>query len=257
MLSMRSRFALILTVAGLLWLPAGSWAQDARAHEQAAATAPTQLPAGLAEVPDGQVVVSYHEGELTVRARNAALIDVLQAVCNQIGAVLDAPPEATEPVLAVLGPGPARGVLDALLGGSQFTYATAGSTDDPNALVRVVVLAKTKDADQQAQGIQPEPQAEVTSSRVSSTPSDSVVEESGAKQMAELLAQAKAEIDNSSAGGDASAQELKAQTDEFFELVEQQIKAEAAAEASNANSPQSKQPVGAAASNPAPGRRRR
>ena len=258
MLSMRSRFAFsfILTAAGLLWLPTGSPAQDVPAQQQAATTPPAQLPAALAEVPEGQVVVTYHEGELMVKARNAALIDVLQTVCNQVGAVLDAPPEATDQILTVLGPGPVRGVLDALVSGSQFNYATAGSPDDPNALARVVVFAKTKDADKQAQAIQPEPQAEVTLSQVSSTPTDSVVEESGAKQMAELLAQAKAEIANSSADDD-SAKELKAHADEFFELLEQQIKAAEAAEASNANSPQGKQPEGVAVPNPVPRHRRR
>ena len=256
MLSKRSRCVFILTVAILLWLPAGSRAQDPPAKEQAATTPPAQLPDALAEVPEGQVVVTYDASELTVKARNAALIDVLQAVCNQIGAVLDVPPEATQPVRGVLGPGPARSVLDGLLSGSQFNYATAGSPDDPNALARVVVFAKTKDADKQEQAIQPELQAEATLSQVSSMPTDSVVEESGAKQMAELLAQTKAELANSSADDDV-AKELKAHADELFKLFEQQIKAAAAAEASNANSPQSKQPVGAAASNPVPGRRRR
>src|SRR6266404_293947 len=104
MLSRRWQFALVLAVAGLLWLPARSWAQDPQVQEQARVKAPPGPSATLAEMAPGHVVVTYENRQLTIEARNAPLIDVLRAVCSQIGAELDAPPEAREPILLTLGP---------------------------------------------------------------------------------------------------------------------------------------------------------
>ena len=108
MLSMRAQFAFGLALAGWLWLPAGSWAQNLQVQEQATPPAPPEPPAALAQVPPGQAVVTYQNGELTIRARNAPLIDVLRAVCSQTGAVLDIPSAADERIFAILGPGRAR-----------------------------------------------------------------------------------------------------------------------------------------------------
>jgi len=47
MLSTRLRFAFALAVAGLLWLPVGSLAQDPQAQEQTTAKAPPESGGAL------------------------------------------------------------------------------------------------------------------------------------------------------------------------------------------------------------------
>jgi hypothetical protein len=145
MLSKRSRYLFVVAVAGLLWLPVGSWAQNPQVQGQATATAPAEPPAALTQEPSGQVVVTYQNGDLTIKARNAPLIDVLRAVCSQVGAVLDFPSEADERIVAILGPGPAREVLASLLNGSQFNYVMLGSAADPNRLAQLILSVKPKD----------------------------------------------------------------------------------------------------------------
>ena len=130
MLSARSEFAIALALTCVLGLPARSWAQDRPVHEPAATGTRGELPAALQEVPAGQVVVSYVDSKLTIKARNAPFIDVLREVCSQLGTELDAPSDADDPVLAVWGPGAPREVLAALLRHSRFDYALAASADD-------------------------------------------------------------------------------------------------------------------------------
>ena len=56
--------------------------------------------------------VHYSRGQLTIVAENSTLADILRAVRTQTGADVEVPPNATERVVAHLGPGPARDVLD-------------------------------------------------------------------------------------------------------------------------------------------------
>src|SRR5712691_2440647 len=95
MLSMRSQFVFVLAVAGWLLVPVGSWAEDSQVQDQAATTVAPEL----AQIPLGQVVVTYENGEVTVKARNATLGQVLRAICSQIGADLDAESEDREPIV--------------------------------------------------------------------------------------------------------------------------------------------------------------
>jgi len=143
-------------VAGLLWFPALSWARSPQVQEPSAAVAPGDAAAALAQVPPGQAVVSYRSGELTIKARNAPLIDVLRSVCSQAGAVLEAPSRADERTFAIFGPGRASEVIASLLNGSQFGYAMAGSPDDPNALTRLIVIPGTKGSKAERQSTQPQ-----------------------------------------------------------------------------------------------------
>ena len=155
MLSMRALFAFVLALAGLLWLPARNWAQNPQVHEQATALARPEPAATLAQVPPGHAVVTYRNGELTIKAQNAPLIDVLRAVCSVTGAVLDIPSGADGRVFASLGPGRASEVLASLLNDAQFNYAMMGSVDDPNALARVIVIPKTKGSNAENRVTQP------------------------------------------------------------------------------------------------------
>jgi hypothetical protein len=84
------------------------------------------------------------DGKLTVKARNARLIDVLYSACDLIGAQLDAPEDAVQPILRTVGPARPVDVLASLLRDSSFNYSISGSANDPNAVVGVTVFPKDK-----------------------------------------------------------------------------------------------------------------
>jgi hypothetical protein len=119
----RSIRAIGFTVlAGALSLPAGGGTQD---------------------VAEG-VVVAYQNGELTIEARNAPLVEVLRSACSELGAVLEGAVGATDRVVVHLGPGPPPEVLASLLEG-RLNYAVAGTIGDRNAApVRVIVFGRVR-----------------------------------------------------------------------------------------------------------------
>jgi hypothetical protein len=86
--------------------------------------------------------VTYQDGELTIVAPNSTLGDILRAVRKQTGAEIDVP-DARDRVAATIGPGPAQEVLAQLLNGSRFNYVLLGSPQDPKALTRVVLIARS------------------------------------------------------------------------------------------------------------------
>lgn len=113
---------------------------------------PAYTPAPLQPLPLDQVPavaprVNYAGGELTIVAHNSTLGDVLKAVRQQTGAELDIPPNASERVVADLGPGPARDVIAQLLNGTHFNYVMVGSATDPTAVQSIVLTAKSGGAE--------------------------------------------------------------------------------------------------------------
>jgi hypothetical protein len=86
--------------------------------------------------------VSYQNGLLTIVAPNSTLGDILRAVRKQTGADIDVP-DARERVATTIGPGPAQEVMAELLNGSRFNYILLGSPQDPKALTRVVLVARS------------------------------------------------------------------------------------------------------------------
>jgi hypothetical protein len=109
---------------------------------------PAYTPAPLQPLPLDQVPavaprVQYSGGELTIVAHNSTLADVLKAVRQQTGADFDIPPNASERVVADLGPGPARDVLAELLNGTHFNYVMVGSATDPTAVQSIVLTSKS------------------------------------------------------------------------------------------------------------------
>jgi hypothetical protein len=148
--------------------------QRARKHAGKAAPQPAQpqVPAGplaplnLDEIPASPPQVSYANGQLTIVAQNSTLNDILRAVHQQTGAVVETPGSANERVMTHLGPGPARDVLAALLNGSHFDYVMLGSAENPTAVAHVILTAKSGGAAaetnpvQQANAGQPAPQQE-------------------------------------------------------------------------------------------------
>jgi len=121
-----------------------------KAHAKKAAEPPlppytpkTLSPMPLEQVPAVPPQVAYSGGQLTIVAHNSTLGDILRAVHAQTGAELEIPSNATERVVATLGPGPARDVLATLLNGTHFNYVMLGSPSDPTTVQRVVLTAKT------------------------------------------------------------------------------------------------------------------
>src|SRR4029077_19127542 len=127
-----------LTIASLVSIPLIG-AQDQQGQKQAVVAEPGGKSGTLAEMSPGQLIVSYENGELTIKARNAPLLEVVRRVCKQVGADIDAPVGASEPIFVDLGPGPARAVLTSLLSGSRFNYALQASEQDPNVLARIIL----------------------------------------------------------------------------------------------------------------------
>lgn len=125
-----------------------------RVHKKKAVPPPPPLPSGtqgpvpqvpLDAIPAVAPQVSYENGLLTIVAPNSTLGDILRGVRKHTAAEIEIPPTANERVVTRLGPAPAREVMAELLNGSRFNYILLGSPENSNALVRVVLVAKTPD----------------------------------------------------------------------------------------------------------------
>jgi hypothetical protein len=115
---------------------------------------PPPLPSGtqgpvpqvpLDAIPAVAPQVTYEGGLLTIVAPNSTLGDILRSVRKHTSAEIEVPATASERVVTRLGPAPAREVMAELLNGSRFNYILLGSPADANALVRVVLVAKSPD----------------------------------------------------------------------------------------------------------------
>jgi hypothetical protein len=130
-----------------------AWAQQAGVRKSAKkkqdpAPLPAYTPGPLAPMPLDQVPavapkVVFQNGQLSVQAHNSTLADVLREIRKQIGADFDVPSNATERVVADIGPGPARDVLMGLLNGTHFNYVIVGSLADPTSVQNVLLTPKT------------------------------------------------------------------------------------------------------------------
>lgn len=142
-----------LLLAGSLSLPGTAQADTQtthRVHSKKKSLPP--LPSGtqgpvpqvpLDAIPAVAPQVSYESGLLTIVAPNSTLGDILRGVRKHTSAEIEIPSSANERVVTRLGPAPAREVMAELLNGSRFNYILLGSPADANALVRVVLVAKT------------------------------------------------------------------------------------------------------------------
>jgi hypothetical protein len=153
---MKLRFVFVLSLSFLLLVGLtdakvkGSSAKRPVKKEQAAEPAPPPPPQTLAEMAPSAPEVSFQGGQLTISAKNSTLGDILDAVKAQTRATVDLPGNASERVIGHFGPGPARDVLTSLLNGSHFNYLLLGSPSDPNALDRVILMAKSAGGAQNA-----------------------------------------------------------------------------------------------------------
>ena len=127
-------------------------AQKGKAHarNQAPVAEVPQTPAPpptLEEQPPAPPQVSYQNGQLSIDSQNATLSQVLRSVQTQTGASVDIPPGAgSERVVASLGPGKPKDVLASLLNGSKFNYVILGEANNPGAVQKVILMAKTSPA---------------------------------------------------------------------------------------------------------------
>jgi hypothetical protein len=95
--------------------------------------------------------VTYVNGQLSIRAQDASLGDVLRAVSVKTGAVIEFPADrAQERLFANAGPGPVREVLSAVLNGSHFNYVMLASPGNPNILQRMILTSDNEPANQAA-----------------------------------------------------------------------------------------------------------
>jgi hypothetical protein len=146
------KFASVL-VAASLCLPGavaqkGGVRKPLKKQQPAPPPVPPYTPAPLQPLPLDQVPavapkVSYDSGKLTIVAHNSTLADVLKSVKLETGAELEIPPNATERVVADIGPGRARDVLAELLNGTHFNYVIVGSSSDPTAVQSIFLTPKS------------------------------------------------------------------------------------------------------------------
>jgi hypothetical protein len=235
MFPIRSWIVVALEMTALFWGPVRSAAQDSQVQAQAVAAADPVRAAALAQVQPGQAIIIYENDELAIAARGSSLVNVLQEVCRQIGAELDAPADAKEVTTGLFGPGPTRDVLVSLLKASPYELGMAASVDNAQAISKVVVLPKSKDSNGHSRN---DPTAaNSTDNPVTQPPIDSKIsgEKASTQQMMELLAGAKANfVDNEAEPGDPQSEIFEAQTGEIFKALEGIIEINAAMEASGA-----------------------
>jgi hypothetical protein len=163
MQGIRSKLFIALIILGIAVaspLQAASQHTHKRAAKAAAAPVQPQAPAGplkplnLDEIPATPPQVSYGNGQLTIVAQNSTLSDILRAVHQQTGAIVETPGNANERVMVHIGPGPARDVLASLLNGSHFDYVMLGSAENPTAVSHVILTAKSGAAEPNANPVQ-------------------------------------------------------------------------------------------------------
>ena len=92
-------------------------------------------------------LVSFQNGLLSVRTKNATLAQVLFEVHRQTGADIAVPAGAElEQVVADLGPAPAKDVLAALLNGTNYNFILLGNDGDAT-IQRVIISPKSRGAE--------------------------------------------------------------------------------------------------------------
>jgi hypothetical protein len=105
---------------------------------------PAPPPATLEQSAPTAPRVTFQNGQLTIDAANSTLSQVLRAVQSRTGASIDIPSGAgNERVVAQLGPGQPRDVLNTLLNGSKFDYVILGVIGgDPGAVQKVILTPR-------------------------------------------------------------------------------------------------------------------
>jgi hypothetical protein len=89
--------------------------------------------------------VNWDGKQLSIKAENSTLADILRAVRASTNAVIEIPSGVgAERVVTDLGPGSPREVLTLLLNGSNFDYVIVASPDDKDVLQSVLLTPRGK-----------------------------------------------------------------------------------------------------------------
>jgi hypothetical protein len=119
------------------------------------ASSPVPLPPE--QMPASPPEVQFHQGQLTIRASNSTLGDILRAVGKETGASVDVRGNATERVVGQFGPGqPVMCWL--LLNKSHCNYVLLGSAENCFALDRVILTSRSSANDGHVQTASASPQ---------------------------------------------------------------------------------------------------
>ncbi len=120
----------------------GKAGKKAKQTEQTIYTAPPPPPTPE-QMPAVAPEVVYQGGLLTIKAPNSTMNDVLSAVRRVTGATIEKPPiGGNDRVVAQLGPGQPKDVLESLLKGSRYDYIILGSMTKPGGVDRVILTAR-------------------------------------------------------------------------------------------------------------------
>jgi len=108
---------------------------------------PVSLPLTAEQGTPSRHQVSYEDGQLTIIAENSKLGEILAAVSERLGANIELPASSSDERIWVrAGPGPARRVLAALLGGTDLDYVIQASDTDPEGILSVLLTPRTRAA---------------------------------------------------------------------------------------------------------------
>jgi len=121
-------------------------------------TAPPQAPVSLANQPPAAATVLFKNGQLTIKAQNSTLLQILQSISAQSGMkILGSPGDHR--IFGLYGPGAPRQVLSELLSGFSFNYLLVGTAANgaPQQLILAGAAASMPEPSQPAQSIQPAP----------------------------------------------------------------------------------------------------
>lgn len=138
--------ALMIVQLGFAAAPRGQKPAQQQPPTPMVATPPPvpQPPPTPEQMPAVPPRVSMNHGMLSISADNSTLGDILNSVRQQTGATLEVPSSiANERVATNVGPGSPREVLQELLSGSKFDYIIVGTTQDPNAVQRIILSQRT------------------------------------------------------------------------------------------------------------------
>jgi hypothetical protein len=145
----RPKFLVLSSIVCCLLVVNSAWCaqKPSAAKKTADPVVPEQpeqppAPPTLEQMPAVAPQVDYHNGQLTIVARNSTLGDILRAVRTKTGASVDFPGNVTERVVGQFGPGESQDVVAALLNGSHFNYVMMASDTNPNQLKTLIVTSK-------------------------------------------------------------------------------------------------------------------
>lgn len=126
-----------------------------------ASSPPLPPPAPVKPAP--AVQVEFSNGKLRVLTEKASLGEVLRAIGQQTGATISIPPRAEqEPVVANLGPAPAREVLSALLDGLPYNVILMGSGRDLSQVTSIILTTRDSATPDMPANYAPQPVQEAT-----------------------------------------------------------------------------------------------